>query len=105
MVKGRAMLPRFPQRVSGMTEETIFADALEKHTPAERAAYLDAACAGEAVLRQRIEALLRSHEDAGGFLGKPALQRAVEELAGPGCPGDTPGEAPGSDEGGDTLDF
>jgi hypothetical protein len=44
-----------------MTEETIFAVALEKSNPAERAAYLDEVCAGDVVLRQQVEALLKSH--------------------------------------------
>src|SRR6266705_1935814 len=34
----------------------------------ERTAYLDQACAGDAPLRQRVEALLKAHEQAGGFL-------------------------------------
>jgi WD40 repeat protein len=58
-----------------MTEETIFAEVLERRTPAERAAYLDEACAGDAALRQRVEALLRSHERAGEFLERPALEQ------------------------------
>ena len=64
-----------------MTEETIFAEALEKSTPIERTAYLDTACVGDSVLRQRIETLLESHEAAGGFLDKPAIQCAAEELS------------------------
>jgi serine/threonine protein kinase len=64
-----------------MTEETLFAAALEKRTPAERAAFLDEACTGDAALRQRVEALLRSHEQA-DFLKTPAVQRAAEAVAG-----------------------
>jgi serine/threonine-protein kinase len=41
-----------------MTEETIFTAARQKPTPAERAAYLDEACAGDAELRKRVETLL-----------------------------------------------
>ena len=88
-----------------MTEDTIFAAAIEKSTPAERTAYLDEACAGDTVLRQRIEALLQSHTDAGSFLGKPAVQLAVEELAGQGCSVETQGELPSGDEDGKSLDF
>jgi eukaryotic-like serine/threonine-protein kinase len=36
--------------------------------PAERLAYLDGACAGDAALRQQVEGLLRAHEQAGTFL-------------------------------------
>src|SRR5262245_22202785 len=60
-----------------MTEREIFLDALEKDDPAARAAYLDAACAGRPALRQRIEELLRSHQEADTFLNVPA----VEQLA------------------------
>ena len=42
-------------------EELLFQLALEK--PAEkRAAFLDAMCEGDAALRQRLEALLPTHE-------------------------------------------
>ena len=47
---------------------TIFAEALERTDPSERAAYLDAACADDAALRRRIEALLAAHDGAGRFL-------------------------------------
>ena len=39
--------------------------------PGERAAYLDAACRGDAALRAEVESLLRSHEGAGRFLSEP----------------------------------
>jgi tetratricopeptide (TPR) repeat protein/tRNA A-37 threonylcarbamoyl transferase component Bud32 len=58
-----------------MTEETIFAAALEKADPAERAAYLNIACAGDDALHRRVEALLASHGNA-SFLGAPALPRS-----------------------------
>jgi uncharacterized protein (TIGR03067 family) len=60
-----------------MTEETVFAIALDKRTPAERSAYLDEACAGSPALRRRVEALLRSHDEAGSFLGRPAVEQVV----------------------------
>ncbi len=75
-----------------MTVDAIFAQALAKNTPAERTAYLDEACAHDLTLRERVETLLRSHEAAGDFLGKPAIQFAAEELAGPACAEDTRGE-------------
>ncbi len=64
-----------------MTEETLFAAALEKVTPDERSAFLDDACAGDAAMRLRVEALLQSHEQA-DFLNKPAVDRPVEDLVG-----------------------
>jgi eukaryotic-like serine/threonine-protein kinase len=51
---------------------TNFAEALERTDLAARAAYLDGACAGNAVLRQRVEALLAAHDRAGQFL-EPSL--------------------------------
>jgi WD40 repeat protein len=77
-----------------MNERTIFMQALELDAPEERSAYLDQACGGDAALRQRVEALLNSHEAAGDFLGKPAPQRVAEELAGGKVPDETQGEPP-----------
>jgi serine/threonine protein kinase len=52
-------------------EVAVFATALE--LPADqRGAYLDQACAGDAALRQRVEALLRVHDDAGEFFDQLA---------------------------------
>jgi hypothetical protein len=64
-----------------MNERSIFLNALEKEDPIQRAAYLDTACAGDTVLRQRLEALLQSHDQAGDFLGKLAPERIAEEIA------------------------
>src|ERR1051326_8670435 len=48
-------------------EEAIFSGALQ--LPAsDRAAYLRQACGANVQLRQRVETLLRSHTQAGGFL-------------------------------------
>jgi serine/threonine protein kinase/Leucine-rich repeat (LRR) protein len=70
-----------------MTEQEIFEQALDK--PAEeRAAFLEAACGCDAALGKRLEALLRSHEEAEGFLDVPA----VVQLAGPAS-GSTAGAA------------
>jgi eukaryotic-like serine/threonine-protein kinase len=57
--------------------ETIFLTALEKGRPAERAAYLEEACAGDAELRRRVERLLRAHPEAAGFLEQPAAALAA----------------------------
>src|SRR5687768_11263149 len=79
-----------------MNERSIFMDALAKETPAERSAYLGEACGGDAALRQRVEALLASDEQAGSFLGKPVPQRLAEGLAAQ-RPGETQDEMPGGD--------
>src|ERR1043166_2698293 len=48
-------------------EVALFTEALK--LPAEkRAAYLDEACAGDGALRQRVEAFLLAHDQAGAFL-------------------------------------
>src|SRR5262245_27645878 len=47
---------------------TIFGEALELSDPAARAAYLDRACADDAAVRARVEALLAAHASAGRFL-------------------------------------
>ncbi len=57
-----------------MTEESIFIEALEKEDGAERAAFLDRACAGDDSLRRRIDRLLRRHEQPDSFLERPAAE-------------------------------
>ena len=44
------------------TERTIFLAAIDRASPAERAAYLDAACAGDDRLRADVEELLAAHD-------------------------------------------
>jgi hypothetical protein len=87
-----------------MNERTIFTEALERETATERSAYLDEACAGDKAIRGRVEALLRSHDQAGTFLGKPVPERLGEGLAAEKAGDDTQTgpSAPAADEG---LDF
>jgi serine/threonine protein kinase/tetratricopeptide (TPR) repeat protein len=54
-----------------MSEETIFAAALERGDPTVRAAYLDAACGENAALRRRLEALLQAHDAQDSLLDIP----------------------------------
>jgi serine/threonine protein kinase len=54
-----------------MNPEELFNAALSKD-PAERAAFLAAACAGDDALRTRVEELLSAHENPGSFLQAPA---------------------------------
>jgi WD40 repeat protein/tRNA A-37 threonylcarbamoyl transferase component Bud32 len=58
-------------------ERDIFLNALEIEDPAARGAYLDTACAGRPALRQRVEELLRSHQEAESFLNVPALEQVA----------------------------
>src|SRR5262249_36681416 len=56
-----------------MRERDIFIEALQKADPAERSAYLDAACAGDHHLRQCVLKLLAEHEkNESFFLDAPA---------------------------------
>src|SRR5690242_5115077 len=48
----------------------IFAEALRFNAAAERATYLDQACAGNQTLRQEVESLLTAFDQAGDFLGQ-----------------------------------
>src|SRR5262245_56544039 len=56
-----------------MTERTIFFAALDITNPADRAAYVQRACAGDAALRRQVDALLAAHERSGDFLDVPAI--------------------------------
>jgi serine/threonine-protein kinase len=73
-----------------MNERAIFFEALDLDDPTQRAAFLDQACAGDGVLRQRLEALLRCHQSAGDFLDRPAPEQLAAEADTPGRAG-TPG--------------
>src|SRR5262245_4720386 len=52
--------------------EAIFFAALDQGSPEQRAAYLDAACAGDPEVRRRIEKMLTAQAQAGSFLESPA---------------------------------
>ncbi len=88
-----------------MNERSIFMEALEKDTPEQRSSFLDEACAGDAGLRQRVEALLQSHEQAGSFLGKPVPGRFVEHRATPQGPSRTQADPATAEDGGGSLGF
>jgi serine/threonine protein kinase len=71
-----------------MSESQIFADALKLATPAERAAYLDQACAGNPELRAGVDALLAAHASDREFLEQPvgSLGGTVDAEAASGTP-------------------
>ena len=72
----------------GGRERAVLLGALGK-SPAERAAFLEAACGGDAGLRQRIETLLRAQEGLDRFLETPALDGVLP--AGPSAAPPTSG--------------
>src|SRR5262245_46672317 len=70
---------------------SIFADAIERPSQDARALFLEAACGTNGELRQRIDALLQAHDEAGGFLrDRPMASRPGETIDQPR------GEGPGT---------
>lgn len=59
----------------------VFEGALTR-PDAERAAYLDRACSGNPALRQEVDSLLQSYQEAGSFLEIPAVASVAESLVG-----------------------
>ena len=51
--------------------DSLFEAAVEIESAEERAAFLDASCGENHELRQQVERLLASDEQAGSFLDKP----------------------------------
>ncbi len=64
------------------SERTIFLEALDKDEAADRAAYLERACAGNAELRRRVERLLEALDKAGSFMESPAVPEATADVTG-----------------------
>jgi serine/threonine protein kinase/tetratricopeptide (TPR) repeat protein len=69
-----ADMPQDPGQI-----KAVFLAALDRVTPAERATFLAEACAGNAALRHRVEALLQAHDQADPLLDRPAAEHLVEE--------------------------
>jgi serine/threonine protein kinase/WD40 repeat protein len=62
-----------------MSERSVFLATMEIGDPAERAAYLDRACAGDPALRRGVEELLAANGRSGSFMARPALGEATAE--------------------------
>jgi eukaryotic-like serine/threonine-protein kinase len=60
--------------------QNIYYAALERE-PGKRSAFLSEACAGDTLLRQEVDSLLESHDEAGNFLSSPALDVVAKALA------------------------
>lgn len=56
-------------------------DAALEHDPDERAAFISKACDGDEQLRQELESLIVSHEQAGSFIEQPAVESLAEIIA------------------------
>ena len=72
-------------------EVAIFAGA-RRLPAARRGAFLDQACAGDAALRDHIEELLQSSDEAGNFLENPAAVPPGEAVRIPPVPAEMPGD-------------
>src|SRR5690348_4851602 len=72
----------------------VFIEALDRARPEDRVAYLDRACEGRPELRERVEALLKAHAEASGFLAEPSVRPAdtLDPSASPEEPGSTIGQ-------------
>ena len=58
-----------------MSEESMFARAMELPDGSQRTAYLEAACDGNPVLLQNVQTLLANYKKMGDFLQKPVLEQ------------------------------
>jgi serine/threonine protein kinase/tetratricopeptide (TPR) repeat protein len=65
-----------------MRERDIFIEALQKADPAVRSAYLDAACADDDELRERVQRLLAAHEKNESFFLDAAAPRPGDPASG-----------------------
>src|SRR5438552_8525341 len=70
------MTPERWQRIDG-----LFQSARARTTAAERAAFLDGACAYDAGLRAEVEALLAAEDSAGNFINTSAVKVAAGIIA------------------------
>jgi hypothetical protein len=84
--------------------ESIFFAALDKASPAERAAYLDEACQGDNDLRRRVERLLEAHPQVGSFLEQPLADSPAGEASGAGERATPASAGPLPDPRGETQD-
>ena len=82
-------MPLSPSR-----EEAIFDGALQL-PPAQRAAYVDAACGADTGLRRRVQILLEAHEKAGGFLDPAVALAPAVGMKGTIVVSPLPSEKPG----------
>src|ERR1035438_7020884 len=88
---------------SGAREREVFLAVLERR-PADRAAFLDAACGGDPALRQRVENLLRAQHAVSDSAQTATVRGAKSAPAGPSLgPGRTSVEANVTEKPGDCI--
>ncbi|PWU13399.1 MAG: serine/threonine protein kinase [Verrucomicrobia bacterium] len=83
--------PKAPPADSPNREEAIF-DSVVGLPPHKRLEYLNQVCGSDAQLRQRIERLLKSHDEAKDFLRPPASAVPERTLVVPASPSEEPGD-------------
>lgn len=66
-----------PDQALYRTQEEIFAEAVEKTNPQERAAFLDGACGKSSALRKQVDSLLSAHFDNDSLLQAAAVDASV----------------------------
>jgi eukaryotic-like serine/threonine-protein kinase len=69
------MTPERWEQINELYHEAVELDANRQ------AKFLNQACAGDAALRDEVESLIASHEQAGSFISEPALKVAARVLA------------------------
>jgi serine/threonine protein kinase len=69
------MTPEHWQQIDKLMDAALALEA------SQRPAFLDQACAGDEELRREVEKLLAAHQQAGSFLGSPAVQVAAKGIA------------------------
>src|SRR5262245_47495991 len=79
-------------------EVVLFSAALELDAR-QRAAFLDQACADDPALRQRVDTLLRVHQEAAPFLENPAAGAHEPRMAVEGSATTRPSSSPAEKEG------
>src|SRR5262245_62056495 len=72
-----------PVTMKPLTKRDIFFEALERPTPEARAAYLQAVCGSDVVLRRKVEELLKEHFSDDSLLAGSALKGERASEAGP----------------------
>src|SRR5262245_46325824 len=96
LISAHCLVGRIDQRelnvaASATDKERLFNAAVELTDPAQRAAFLDAACGGDARLRAELEELLHHDDAAAGFLSAPALAPAATAHVQPPPKSEEPG--------------
>jgi serine/threonine protein kinase len=69
------MTPERWQQINELYHNAVELDA------SGQATFLNQACAGDAELRDEVESLIASHDQAGSFISEPALKVAAKDLA------------------------